>query len=747
MARRTVPTPSTTANPAATLADFRRRVSEEPVSAALIYKIAMNLGGGGLRGLLQEVLRNALLHGAAEHVYVDVATDAKQRPTLVFLDDGVGMDELARLCWLSGIGYSQANGTGSGRLAALTLCQIIEVVTVPRGEAEIAYRTVVNLPAFVIGTTRREWAATWERVPRERTAFPKELTHGTMFTYRDFRVSDPDAPTDETRMRDVSRTIRVHDIRSLVPVVLPPDLARCVVVGGERTTVPGVEGYLLWKQDPKVYGNLGIVSGELRLAETTDGSWCTIGGTTASVPLQNFLMKFRELAPEVAAQIPAELGERRLVGFIRMECTERHSTQSREHFAPEFYTNAHGAEVAAFLASVVGPILRAKRAEYESRPASEATRASLARIIARLHTAQGVTLGAVADGGDVAGGDPTAAALEVNRVTYRLEAVVGDGSADTAVFRITNPLPDETFTWNDDGKHLIVALGEHGASASVRALEKPGVYVVNVQSDQYPKRQKTVAVDIRMSGKPNPKPSDFLLVPMWTTVVVGDEKRIAVRSQGDTSGAYRWTIVRTDGAGEHPVAAFTVSEDTRQITFRPMERGDYLVRCADARTPARVTTAKVEVFAKPADPPKPVDGGGHGPGYGGNGTRDTVLGRDEFRLEFHGTTFQLRSVPYLQRPWGLEPAHALILISDSHPANSGARTPEERDRHLTWCLAAAIAAYEIRARRIAVEDVDGISRLQDDVLRLMFASAKAAAASTKHMTPKSRTTRTPAARP
>lgn len=718
--------------------ELQQRIAAEPVSAALLYKLAMNLGGGGLRGLLQEILRNAFLHGRAETVHVEVGVDAKGRPTLTCLDDGVGMDEIARLCWLSGIGYSQADGTGSGRLAALTLCQIIEVVTVPQGEPEFAYRTVVNLPAFVIGTARHTWAPVWERVPRERTVFPKNVVHGAMFTYRDFRVSDPQAPADETRMRDVSRTIRGDDIRSLVPIVLPPDLARRTLVGGTRIAVPDIDGFPLWRMSPRVYGTLGTVSGELRLAETTDGSWCTIGGTTASVPVQNFLMKFRENAPAIAAHIPAEFGERRLVGFIRIEALERYPTQSREHFDPAFYVNAHGAETAEFLATVVGPVIRAKRAEYESRPVSEATRASLARIVARLHTAQGVTPGTVADGGDAPGGDPTAAVLQVNRVTYRLEAAAGDELADEAVFRIMNPLPGETFTWDDGRKRLIIERGEGGVSARVRAVAKPGIYVIDVRSDQYEHRQKKVNVDIRMPETPNAGPSDFRLIPMWTTVVAGEEKRIAVRSQGPTSGTYNWTIVRIDGSREHSVTGFTVSEDTRQVSFCPTEHGDYLVRCVDARNSVYVATTRVEVFARPTDhPAKPVDGGG-GPGYGGNGTRGTVVGRDTLKLVFRNTHFELRSVPYLRQPWGLESEHALILFSDSHPANSGARTPEERDRHLTWCLAAAIAAFEIRSGRITAEDADGISRLQDDVLRSVFVSVAnaAGAASAKAAAPK-----------
>ncbi|MBI4142860.1 hypothetical protein HY480_03235 [Candidatus Uhrbacteria bacterium] len=681
----------------------------------LLFKAAANMGG--LKGLFPEVIRNAFFHGVARNVFIDIRRGARDLPELVVLDDGNGMEERGRTCFGQQLGYTTAEGTGSGgRLSAATICQIIEAVTVPAGDPTHAYHLTMHLPTFVVGVVNGTWVAEWQRMPRAESAFPERLAHGTMLVFRDFRASHADAPFDEAKMRDTSALVHGEEVRRIVPLVLPPDLARRVTVDGTPVHPPEIEGFPLWAMKPKAVAGLGVVSGDIRFSAEADGRWCTIGGTTSTILMSQFLDDCRIHNPPLAKRLPKELGDRRNAGFIRIEVLERYPTQGREHLDPAFYDSADAAAVVTFLESSVCPVIRAQRAEYERQPASEETRSALVRIAARLHHVQGVAPGTV-PGGTAVVGRPEDQPIEVNRVTVRLEAVSGRDPADTGTFRILNPLPTETFTWDDVGAGVLAARA--GATMTVTAVRKAGTYAVEVRSDQHPKRKCVLHVDVM---QPAPaQPSEFLLVPMRTRVTVGDEKHVAIRSAGTTTGPYTWTVGCTGRGGPSERSrAFDLDAGGKAITFRPTRIGDYLVTCTDTATGQQATSA-IEVLASApvASPPGDAGGGGDGTAIGTDGTRPSpVAVRDDtITLSFHGVTFFLKGVPYIQRPWTLEPDNRIIFVSDVHPANIGARTPDHRDQHLSWCVASALAAFFLRSGAITPENYEEVARIHDEVLR------------------------------
>src|SRR3989338_4001453 len=194
------------------------------------FSTAGNLAG--LVHLLAEIIRNALNHGNAANVYVEVV----ERKVLRILDDGngisgksSGMDARGRPrrspraafgCW---IGKSQAEGTGTGaRLSALAMCQFLEVVTCPKDEPGKTYHCVIHLPTFIEQLCDGTWENPWKDVRREATPFPAELAHGTLVILRDFRASDRHDPFDEKRMRNTSAQITTEEVRRVIPMALPP---------------------------------------------------------------------------------------------------------------------------------------------------------------------------------------------------------------------------------------------------------------------------------------------------------------------------------------------------------------------------------------------------------------------------------------------------------------------------------------------------------------------------------------------
>ncbi|MDO8621675.1 MAG: ATP-binding protein, partial [bacterium] len=617
-------------------------------AARFLWKSAANMAS--FRNVLEELLRNALFHGHAENVYVVVAADARGGKELHIIDDGDGMDRVGRFHFAfclgnPNIGDAGADretdkpGTGSGaRLAASGLCQVIEAITVPSRERGKAYRTVLHLPTFIQDASGEVSVdADWTPVRREDTPFPASLSQGTMLILREFRVPDPNYPSDESRMRDTSWKVTEEGVRRDVPAALrSPDLARRVLVNGKRIQPPELVGYPLWSQRAKEAGSLGSVSGDIRYTEEAVAWPATIGGTTSTVFLRTFLEDLREHAPKLAATIPPELFNRQLVGHIRIGVLEGFPTQSREHLDPTFYGTDSAAAVVNLLVQEVAPHIRAKLAEYESRPATEQTRASAQRVLARLHQAQGIQPGRISGGdSDETGGSggprPEEQPLQVNRVTVRLEMVRSGAAIDTATFRVTNPVEGETFTWNDHGQRLIAIRSANGDRVEVRAVRKPNAYPINVQSDQYPNRQRTLSVDV-FKPEDRPEGDEFYVVPSKTTMFVDDEKAIAVGSEGKTSGDFRWEVFRLrSGKWLRVDGILTVSQGNRRVVVKPKERGDYRVECRDARDPKLVATCEIEVHDQPR-PELPTacgpGGSADGGGIGGGGSRPSPAGHD-----------------------------------------------------------------------------------------------------------------------
>ncbi|MDP3767933.1 MAG: ATP-binding protein, partial [Dehalococcoidia bacterium] len=552
-----------------------------------------------LSNVLEEFIRNARFHGHAENINISIVRGANGAPELHITDDGDGMLQRGRLHFAYCLGNPHGDrddtqrekyGTGSGaRFSAYGLCQVIEAITVPRdAPSGAAWRTVVHLPQFIEDAGGEISEDTdWDRTRRSDTPFDPKLTHGTMFILRDFRASDPRAPFDESRMRDTSRRVTEDEVRQIVEGFVP-DIAKRVAVGGRRINPPKPAGYPLWAQNPREERGLGTVSGDIRYVEDARARWCTIGGTTATVSLRTFMDDCHEHRPDLSALLPRELFDARLSGYIRIAVLEDFPTQSREHLDPSFWATEAAAGSIMFLVQVVGPTLQARLAEYAARPASEETRASLERILARLHEAQGITPGHVAGGGgtdESAGPRPEDQPLQVNRVTIRIEVAQPDGVVERGTFRITNALDGETFTWTDGGKRLIESKGDHGESATVHAVRRAGVYPVDVQSDQYPNRKRTLNVDVYTPEEPV-RGSEFRLIPERTVMSVGDEKEISIRSEGPTSGPYRWSAVRVRGGQRRAVDAFLeVRTGARQVVFRrPSEPGDYVVTVTCTKT-------------------------------------------------------------------------------------------------------------------------------------------------------------------
>jgi hypothetical protein len=695
------------------------RFTKIPLNPRLFFKVAANLGG--LLTVLSEILRNAFFHGSAANVYIDILHEADPRlKAIQFLDDGVGMNVDARFSFGESLGNTTSTGTGNGaRLSAVTLCQIMECLTVSADESDVAYRIVLPLPKFLIGIAEGTWEPTWERTPRAQSGFPAELTSGTLITLRDFRASDADAPLDEDRMRNKARLVTEERVRTMVPRVLQPNLARRVIVNGGRVRPPEIDGVKLWDLRPREIPGLGVVCGDVRLAPDVEGRWCMIGGANATVPLRTFLEDASQHAPHLASRLPSLLSDRRLTGYIQLGVLEHWPTQSREHLDPAFYDDESASVVVEYLATVVCPAVQTRVDEIASQPPTEATRMGIARVAARINQAQGMEPGSVPGSGD-GEGCITLPALALNRVTIVLEVTSPGEEPDRSAFVVRNPLPDETFSWDDYGACLIAVRDAKGTRVEVESRSDVGVRQLTVQSDQHPERMRHVNVDIR-TPRESVDGDAFLLKPMTAHIFVGDEKKISVRSQGPSSGQYRWIVERIDDDGRTVVTGLTERPGGRQVVFVPDFRGDYEVRCEDLRYPDLSATCTVEVLepVAVAEPPAPDTPNSGGEGYGGDGQRPSVYDR-EMIVVFDDVQYRLRGAPHLSEPWSMQLPERIILISDIHPMNTNARTMSERDAFIVWCLANAIALHQVSEFTLASDDFMGIAGVHDRVLREGF---------------------------
>ncbi|MDP3771076.1 MAG: hypothetical protein Q8R16_02140, partial [bacterium] len=104
--------------------------------------------------------------------------------------------------------------------------------------------------------------------------------------------------------------------------------------------------------------------------------------------------------------------------------------------------------------------------------------------------------------------------------------------------------------------------------------------------------------------------------------------------------------------------------------------------------------------------------------------------------DFHFGPYHLkvRGAPFLAQPWSLEVENRMVGISDSHPANSGARSADERDRHVAWCLASCLVAYRVAKRDLDGSDAMEVSQVHDAVLRYVFGSPDAPQAAPSPLT-------------
>lgn len=698
------------------------RIATATFNPSLAFFTASNMSG--LKRVLEEIIRNSTAadHGNAKSVEVHVV-DGRE---LEIGDNGIGMDQASRECCAESLGKTTACGTGSGaRLAAVTLCETMEYVTVPKDEPEVAYRISFHLPRFVVTTVLQIRENQWERIPRSASGFPAQWKHGTIVRLRDFRVCNPRAPLDRERYRDTSRQVSEEEARRIIPIIFRPNIARLVTVNGRHVATPVSDGYLLWQQEPCTVRGIGTVSGEIRFTEDSEGRWCTIGGTTTTVPMQTFIDDCREHNAPLWERIRRrELRDKNLCGYILGEILEQYPTQSREHFDPSFYAAEAAQVLVDFLNEEVATAIARKRAEYESRPATEATNQSLRRLIALMHERQHITPGVITGDGGSEGEDGTRAPLKVNRVTFVLTPVrEGDDVRDSATFQVLNVLPGETFSWDDHGEGILdrTMLSANGDEVTVRSVAIEARYPIDVQSDRHPARRQRLAVVVRApEGDRGGKAEEFRLAPQQVReMYVGEVKRIGVARIGRTSGVFTWSSVRCIGEHEDSVRAITVLQKGREVDFRALAPGDYVVRCVDAKDPQFVAECRIEVLAR--RPERSNDDSADAKTGTGSGNRKSVVSGVDgaFIMVFRDVRFVVRGGQFLTSvPWNIDPDDRTIFISDVHPGNTGARSPEERDTHIRWSLASAVRQYFTSVGDIGATDCEGAAHIEHEILEL-----------------------------
>lgn len=747
----------------------RRRPQVNPL---LAFRRVQDIGG--ISWFVKEILRNAVDHGRATSVWFDVrkmrATDTE--PSLVVLDNGIGMDEAARdRCGL-GFGYSTvSNGTGA-RETALSLAQFLEFQTVYEHDSEWVWAIKIPMVQFTLETQQDGWRGEWKRLPRNRATFPEGMAHGTMVILSDFRtltirgLRDTEqaarrvafTPTDdhfkqvvsmlaaatqesEERIRQIVsvRSTASHvtedNIRRIVPREFPPDIARLVFVGSKQVQVPAIEGFLLWKELVSEKPKLGKVSGEVRLSETGAGNWLVIGGTTATVPILNFIQGFAEHNPALAPLVPKIFNrEKRLTGFIRMGLLEQFPTPGRMHLLSEFYTGPEARMVIDELVRIAAK-MEEKMREFERRPCSDVAEGLVMDVIARLHQVQEIRPGLASGGGEERGTVVVDDSVDMKRLivspsSVHLEPWDRRSVRDSATLSVTNPMPGEEFDWTDQGVGLIKS--SSGSSVVLEALEQAGIFLVYVRSRSFPAhRHRTISVDVRPHRKALPVPprEEFCLTPMATTVLVGQERVIRIRQQGQSSGNYSWSV-QTERGGKEQIARLEDQPGGREVKVIGLKPGDCEVFCTDTKIKGLAARSKIEILANQKEAEEPTESiGVAGPGSIGiisDGVgnpailRPSSVGGRSLFLKFKERVYRMevRTTSGLREPFFFEPENRRLQISDLFLAHSV--EPETQKRHIIHCIVAGVAFLLQEEGVLQRDDHVGYAQLMGEILQMVL---------------------------
>lgn len=702
-------------------------VERPPVNPHLFLLQAMDTAG--LAWFIYEAGRNPFVHADARRVWFNTKR-VRNEPVLEVIDDGTGMDARGRQQAGQELGWSKEDkGIGTGvRQTAFTLARYLEFITVPKDEPRIAYRIKLPLARFLMGLYERTWKSTWDRVPREQTPFPEssDLPHGTMLLLSDFRSADPIDPENPAKMVSTASQITPENVIVALAKRFPPDMRRCMFVNGNPVPVKKFEGRILWREAPKTKPGLGIVSGEVGISETLDDTWLVLGGTTGTIPFANFLEGCRDHNPALAARIPRILRNRQLDGFVRIEVLERHPTAGRMKLRPHFYTSEAGQLVVDELIRIAAKVEEAHR-EYQDEPVSHVTDGLLDELVARVHAAKGIDPTTAPGGEPVPGEVPGTAPiprLSVIPQRVRLELWDGKDERDSSIFVIVNPLPGETFEWDDQGVGLLMR--RQGAQIEARAIQKSGVYNIVVRSLIHPSRESSVTVTVKEPEEQVTGEDVFRVVPQATQIETGEEKTISVRSQGQSSGNYRWTVELESGGSAAKFVTLTVLPGSRQVRIVARRHGRYLVKCIDRENPDLVAVSRVEVLARRRTDDGPIVCGPPtagptsvlvpGPGTGGE-ERPSKSGR-HLIYPFGGRVFRvgLRGDPLLREPLAVDLDNEEIVIADRVAARF--EEPEARRRHVVATVTDGLLIFLMDQKVIGPEDHMAFVEVVDDMLTM-----------------------------
>lgn len=696
----------------------REAVKKPPQTNPLLY-LRRTSGIAGLRCFLNEAGRNPFVHARARSVWITIRSH-RGLPVLEMLDDGVGMDEAGRERCGQMLGYSEiGNGTGV-RDTAATIAQRLEFWTIPADEPDHAYHIVLPIIRFLMDVQSNTWAGTWERVLRERSPIPRELNHGTLVALSDFRVSDPMDPENPAKMRDTGHLMTEAHIRDYLMQGFPPDLVTRFHLNGQPVRSRPIDGYLLWQQRVAREGGLGEVSGEIRFSETGAGNWLVIGGTTATIPFNMFVEHCREFNPTLAERIPSLLSNKRLVGLIRMGVLEQFPAPDRLHLLTSFW-GSPAAEMVVDRLCVIGDQVAEGLHRYEREPSSHVTSSLISEIVAAANRAYGAQSGVQVPGGEGSGlGVDTPPNLVVEPSTATLQIWDGHGPRDVITFAVMNPLPDEEFTWADDGFGLLTAT--KGIQVTAQAIIAAGSYIVKVKSSRWAHREGVVVVRVEKPATET-APNDFVLIPMMTRVEVGTEKRISIKTQGPTSGEYTWSVSPEFDAKRRRLISLEEVPGGRQVRVIPREPGKYIITCTDRNDTRLTATSTVEALAArrvlpPVD--SPPEGGDKG-GAGGVGTGDPLRMRGStvgatIAIEIDGMwyRFEIRSDPTIGEMFLADAENNRIEIGD----RTAAHFPDldARRRHIVASLTHGVLTILESKGVIQSGDAHAQARLASDIL-------------------------------
>ncbi len=711
----------------------RKSTSEprtEQVSIRYVFRRAQSLAG--LCKYLIEVGRNALLHDHAENISIQLRRSLKGEGALDILTNGIGMNETDRSYAGCMLGYSTIGSNGTGfREAALTLALRMEIHTVHRDEPDAAWRIAIPLVTFFIEAQQGTWQGQWERIPRSESRIPPNQASGTLVTIADFRAASAKNPLEPSLYDSTERQFTEDNIRKHLLASFPPDRARCFTVGGVRLQPKPLDGFQLWKEPVAIKPGLGEVSGDIRLSETGAGNWLQISGTAAAIAFRDFHRQFREFNPELAAKIPAVFErERRLTGFIRLHVLEQFPTPDRMQLLSTFYTSPEALMVVDELVRIGEKVENGLR-RYEDQPRSAVTEGVIAEFIANVHRTQDLPVGKASGGAiDTVGSDPTIEALRVLPTYILLEPWDGKGPRDRATVCVKNPMAGETFVWNDRG--LGILADAQNAVATILATANEGVHLVTVRSEQYPERERTIQVTVRRLVAALPV-GTFCLAPMSTQILVGQERVIRIREQGDSTGPYEWNVEPATEQGK-PVVNITIQSGAREVRFTALVPGRYAITCRDKKT--RLTaTSKIEARASredvdvlPTPPTTPPGGCGTLPAFPGSGTGNPNQRPSHYGtvlvFDFHDKRYQftLRADPTLTEPFFVDPEGKRIIIADAGMGQLN--DPGMRLQHVAWCAASGIQLILMDAGVLSPQDQTSCSELIGTIISSGLATLK-----------------------